>query len=82
MRYAAVLIWSLCSLSLAACKQNETPTSPTPNNNAVSYAVVGASDAIGFGSSAPCLPFEDCNGNGYAPLIKRRFQNPAPGIAC
>jgi lysophospholipase L1-like esterase len=40
----------------------------------VSYAVVGASDAVGFGSSAPCFPFDDCNGNGYAPIVKRRFQ--------
>jgi lysophospholipase L1-like esterase len=75
MRYAAVLISCICCLPLAACKQNETPTSPTPSNTVVSYAVVGASDAIGFGSSAPCLPFEDCNGNGYAPVVKRRFQS-------
>jgi lysophospholipase L1-like esterase len=63
-----------CALLLPGCNRSESPTSPTPDNNQVSYSVVGASDAIGFGSSAPCLPFEDCNGNGYAPLVKRRFQ--------
>jgi lysophospholipase L1-like esterase len=40
----------------------------------VNYTVVGASDAIGFGSSAPCFPFDDCPGTGYAALVKRRFQ--------
>jgi lysophospholipase L1-like esterase len=65
-----------CSLLVVGCKSNPGPTAPTPtpNNNQVSYAVVGASDALGLGSSAPCLPFEDCNGNGYAPHVKRRFQ--------
>lgn len=74
MRYAVVLVSMICGLGIAGCKKSESPTSPTPDTNTVSYAVVGASDAIGFGSSAPCLPFDDCNGNGYAPLIKRRFQ--------
>jgi lysophospholipase L1-like esterase len=75
MRHVVVLVSMVCAVSLTACKRNESPTSPTPNDGAVSYAVVGASDAIGFGSSAPCLPFEDCNGNGYAPIVKRRFQS-------
>lgn len=74
MRFAAVLLTFVVALGLAGCKRNEGPTSPTPTPNEVFYAVVGASDAVGYGSSAPCLPFEDCNGNGYAPLVKRRFQ--------
>ena len=74
MRRASLLICCSFVLLVAGCKRAETPTTPTPNTNAVSYSVIGASDAIGFGSSAPCLPFEDCNGNGYAPLVKRRFQ--------
>jgi lysophospholipase L1-like esterase len=75
MRRVVVLVTLLCGLAVTGCKRNETPTAPTPDNNQVSYAVVGASDAVGFGSSAPCLPFDDCNGNGYAPAIKRRFQS-------
>jgi lysophospholipase L1-like esterase len=70
---------ALCGLISggAACKRSETPTTPTPNpSNPVQYAVVGASDAIGFGGSVPCLPFDpDCpNGSGYAYAVKRRFQ--------
>lgn len=77
----AVLVFGLCvSVVSGGCKKNESPTSPTPNNNQVSYAVVGASDAIGFGSSGPCLPFEDCNGNGYAPVVKRRFQSDGASV--
>lgn len=75
MHHPVLLISLICALLVTACKQNESPTSPTPAPGQVSYAVVGASDAIGFGSSAPCLPFDDCSGNGYAPLIKRRFQS-------
>jgi lysophospholipase L1-like esterase len=74
MRVLALLCSLLSAVAIAACKSGDSPTSPTPDTTNVSYAVVGASDAIGFGSSAPCLPFDDCNGNGYAPLVKRRFQ--------
>jgi lysophospholipase L1-like esterase len=74
MRHAVLLVWLIVAVAFSGCKRGETPTSPTPTNE-VFYAVVGASDAVGFGSSAPCLPFEDCAGNGYAPLVKRRFQN-------
>jgi lysophospholipase L1-like esterase len=71
-----LLLWMVSAAALAACKSASSPTAPSgPSpSDQISYAVVGASDAIGFGSSAPCLPFEDCNGNGYAPLVKRRFQ--------
>jgi lysophospholipase L1-like esterase len=75
MSYVVVLVSLLSAFALTGCKRNESPTSPTPGNTQVSYGVVGASDAIGFGSSSPCLPFDDCNGNGYAPLVKRRFQS-------
>lgn len=59
----------------AGCKQNGTPTSPTPTPDIFNYTVVGASDGIGFGGSVVCLPFEDCaNGTGYAFVLKRRLQ--------
>lgn len=74
MRGALLLISFVAAAASAGCKSsNETPTNPTPTNE-VHYAVVGASDAVGYGSSAPCFPFEDCPGNGYAQLVKRRFQ--------
>jgi lysophospholipase L1-like esterase len=62
----------------AACNRAETPTNPTPPVvNQVHYAVVGASDAVGYGGTQPCLPFDpDCPaGTGYAYVIKRRFQS-------
>ena len=64
-------------IAVSACTKNESPTGPTPNTpQQVRYGVVGASDAIGFGGSVPCLPFDpDCpSGSGYAYLVKRRFQ--------
>jgi lysophospholipase L1-like esterase len=73
MRVVVLLAWLLGAWASGGCRQSDNPTAPSPDVNQVSYGVVGASDAIGFGSSAPCIPFDDCNGNGYAPLVKRRF---------
>jgi lysophospholipase L1-like esterase len=78
MHFAAVLAAVVVSFAVSGCRGNEGPTAPSPSpspTGAVTYAVVGASDAVGFGSSAPCLPWEDCDGRGYAPLVKRRFQS-------
>jgi lysophospholipase L1-like esterase len=51
--------------------------SPAPApGSAVSYAAVGASDAIGVGSSAPCPPFTACpNGRGYVPGVVRALES-------
>ena len=39
------------------------------------YAAIGASDAVGFGSTVPCFPFADCpDGTGYVPLTARRLK--------
>lgn len=71
-------LWISLALGAAlapGCKPADTPTTPTPTNE-VSYAVVAASDGIGFGGSVPCLPFDpDCPlGTGYVYLLKRRLQ--------
>jgi lysophospholipase L1-like esterase len=60
----------------AACnKKPESPTGPT-NPNAVSYFAIGASDAVGFGSSVLCAGLLDCpNGTGYVYLLKRRLED-------
>jgi lysophospholipase L1-like esterase len=49
------------------------PTGPPAPGSAVIYSVVGASDVVGFGSTKVCLPFEDCNGNGYAWVAARQL---------
>jgi lysophospholipase L1-like esterase len=74
MRRLVLLICLASVVTLGACNTSETPTTPSPTND-VHYTIVGASDAIGFGSSMPCLPFEDCPGNGYGQIVKRRFQS-------
>jgi lysophospholipase L1-like esterase len=74
MRRLVLFICLASAITLGACNSSETPTTPSPTNE-VHYTIVGASDAIGFGSSAPCLPFEDCPGNGYGQIVKRRFQS-------
>jgi lysophospholipase L1-like esterase len=47
---------------------------PSPGSNIV-YSALGASDVIGYGSSAPCLPFQDCNGNGYVWVAARQLRS-------
>lgn len=44
---------------------------PQPNSNVV-YTAIGASDAIGFGSSAVCIPYTECpDGRGYVQVATR-----------
>ena len=58
-----------------ACSQSENPTapSPTPSTGPIFYTAIGASDGIGFGSSAPCIPLApSCpNGRGYVQILDR-----------
>ena len=58
-----------------ACSKSESPTSPT-TEGPIFYTAIGASDGIGFGSSAPCLPFTDCpDGGGYVQILRRRLRD-------
>jgi lysophospholipase L1-like esterase len=51
------------------------PSDPPPPPNVVNYTAIGASDAIGFGSSSVCLPFTPCaDGKGYVQLLEKRFK--------
>jgi hypothetical protein len=54
-----------------------SPTGPGPipkAGSAVTYDAVGASDADGYGSSVPCLPYTDCpNGMGYPQIAAREL---------
>jgi lysophospholipase L1-like esterase len=63
-------------LVLGACNE-KNPTEPTPpaDPNVVNYTAIGASDAIGFGSTMPCLPFADCpDGTGYVQRVTRTLR--------
>lgn len=60
-----------------ACTKADSPTSPTTNdtNQAIYYTAIGASDGIGFGGSAPCIPLApECpSGTGYVQILDRRL---------
>ena len=58
---------------------NDSPTdpdaSPDPATGPIVYAAVAASDALGIGSSMPCLPLTECpNGMGLRPVIARTLR--------
>ena len=65
------------ALSAAACGTVNSPTAPVPTetSNVAVYSAIGASDANGIGSSAPCLPYTTCpDGKGYVQEIARRLR--------
>jgi acyl-CoA thioesterase I len=75
------IVFVIPLLALSACGAATDPTSPSPGTTGtalpgqVSYTAVGASDAVGYGSSVPCLPYTACpDGMGYVPDIDRRLR--------
>lgn len=74
---SALLLASL-ALGLVACSDSDGPTNPTPppTGNELFYTAVGASDAVGHGGSAPCVPLTECpNGTGYVQTVARRLKD-------
>ena len=74
-----LLVAVLLLAGLASCSKNDDDDDggpgPSPTPNVVRYTAVGASDAIGVGSTAPCVPFTACpDGRGYVPVIARTLQ--------
>jgi lysophospholipase L1-like esterase len=72
-------------VSLAACSKikeltSTAPTAPTPAQG-LYYTAVGASDGIGFGGSAVCVPLADCpNGTGYVQILHRRLSQSGQAV--
>src|SRR5689334_3877933 len=67
------LIDSNCS-KLAGSDSPTAPSGPPSPGSTIVYTAVGASDVTGIGSSKPCVPFEDCNGNGYVWVAARQLR--------
>jgi lysophospholipase L1-like esterase len=71
---------TLAAITLAGCNSGNL-TTPSPTTNAFNYTAIGASDAIGFGSSNVCFPFTACpNGTGYVQDIGRQYQADHPTV--
>lgn len=75
-----ILIALLLAISAGtlACSKSDSPSAPTPPaaDGPIFYTAIGASDGIGFGSSAPCFPFTDCpDGGGYVQILRRRLRD-------
>ena len=88
MRIARIVLACVCTFALAAtaCSKlglggndSSSPTAPsgTPPSagSTINYSVVGASDTIGYGSSKPCLIYDDCDGNGYVWVAARSLRS-------
>jgi lysophospholipase L1-like esterase len=70
----AALVASNCS-KLGGSDSPTAPSGPPSPGSTIVYTAVGASDVTGTGSSKPCLPFEDCNGNGYVWVAARQLRS-------
>ena len=75
---ALVLFVGVCmAAGSLACGGAKSPTGPGPvpgPNTTIHYTAIGASDAIGFGASIPCVPFADCpTGRGYVQVTTREL---------
>lgn len=74
LSFPALLALVAVSACTTAGNPNE-PSDPPPPPNVVNYTAIGASDAIGYGSSAACLPFSPCpEGKGYVQLLAGRLK--------
>lgn len=78
MRGTGFSLTILAAMVLAACSVVNNPTQPGGGSSptgAVVYSALGASDANGVGSSAPCFPYVDCpDGTGYVPQLVKRYK--------
>ena len=68
------------AVALSACgSKNDGPTGPSPlptPNTPLNYTAIGASDAIGFGASTYCIPYDECpNGKGYVHVAARELRS-------
>lgn len=68
----------LCAALLTAGCSSKSPSGPSPApepNSTINYTAIGASDALGIGSSLECFPFTDCpNGKGYVQETARQLR--------
>ena len=69
----------MCAAILtAACQPDKSPSAPSPPpepNSSINYTAIGASDALGIGSSFECFPYTDCpNGRGYVQEAMRQLK--------
>lgn len=81
-RARTALVIAALAISGAGCGlfgDESSPTAPSavgpPSAGApIHYTAIGASDASGFGSSVPCVPFSPCpDGTGYVPVLARQL---------
>ncbi len=72
--YAIAVFTCACS---GRTDSSVTGPSPLPQpGSTIVYTALGASDAMGYGSSVPCVPFTDCpNGTGYVPVTERQLRS-------
>jgi lysophospholipase L1-like esterase len=80
MRRRVLILGLLAATGSVACNNGgESPTGPGPipgPNSTIHYTSIGASDAIGWGSSVFCGILADCpNGRGYVQVATRELRS-------
>src|SRR5688500_8241058 len=81
-----LVVMSFLAFAPVACNKTEvpggiTPVPTPPPGTPIAYTAIGASDALGIGSSAPCLPLTACpEGRGYVPLVAQELGRDATTV--
>ena len=81
MRIARISLVCALVCPIVACDKLSGGSSPTEPSgppaagSTINYSVVGASDAIGYGSTKPCLLYDDCDGAGYVWVAARSLRS-------
>ena len=71
----SVMVMSQGCDKLGLGKSPTEPSGPPTAGSTIVYSAVGASDANGVGSSAPCIPFDECTGGmGYVSVTARSLK--------
>ena len=86
-RLILIVLLAMMSTGCDYVRDKLSPTSPTPvgppaAGAAISYTAMGASDALGVGSSAQCQPFAPCDtGKGYVQVTTRELRAASHDVA-
>jgi lysophospholipase L1-like esterase len=80
-RFICAALAVVCLAGCGLVKSDSTTPSGPSASGAFNYTAIGASDAIGFGSSNVCFPFAACpNGTGYVQDLTRQYQADHPSV--
>jgi len=72
---AGCVLMARCDKLGLSDRSPTSPSGPPAPGTTIGYTGVGASDVIGYGSSKPCIIWEECNGTGYVWVAAQQLRS-------